>query len=126
MPAPYLVKQLQKLSQAGIVETSAGRSGGYRLARAAGDITVLDVVQAVEGGDHAFRCSEIRQQGPSAVAARRYVKPCAIARTMWRAEEAWRHELRTVTLADINAELAGSVDPQQLAKAIRWFEEVLR
>ena len=125
VPAPYLVKQLQKLSQAGIVDAVAGRSGGYRLARPAGEITLLDVVLALEGAEPAFRCTEIRQQGPSAVATPRYVRPCGIAKAMWRAEDAWRAELQAVTIADINRELATSVDPTQIAKAIEWFQEVL-
>ena len=125
VPAPYLVKQLQKLSQAGIVDAVAGRSGGYRLARPAREITLLDVVLALEGAEPAFRCTEIRQQGPSAVATPRYVRPCGIAKAMWRAEDAWRAELKAVTIADINRELATSVDPTQIAKAIEWFQEVL-
>ncbi|MGZ4671710.1 MAG: RrF2 family transcriptional regulator [Ilumatobacteraceae bacterium] len=124
VPAPYLVKQLQKLSQAGIVQATTGRNGGYRLARPASKVTLLDVVLALEGEEHAFRCTEIRQQGPSAVDARRYVRPCGIARAMWRAEDAWRKELRAVTIADINTELAASVDPKQVRKALEWFEEV--
>ena len=124
VPAPYLVKQLQKLSAAGIVDAATGRNGGYRLARRASEITVLDVVLAVEGPEHAFRCAEIRQQGPSAVEARRYVRPCGIARVMWRAEDAYRAELAAVTIADISGELAMSVDPEQMSKAITWFREV--
>jgi Rrf2 family protein len=125
VPAPYLVKQLQRLSQAGIVDAQAGRNGGYRLARPASEITLLDVVLALEGEAPAFRCTEIRQQGPSAVDVARYIRPCGIARAMWRAEDAWRAELGAVTIADINAELSSSVDPEQMTKAIEWFQEVL-
>ena len=124
VPAPYLVKQLQKLSQAGIVQATTGRNGGYRLGRPASKVTLLDIVLALEGDEAAFRCTEIRQQGPSAVEARRYVRPCGIARAMWRAEDAWRKELRAVTIADINSELAASVDPKQIGKALKWFQEV--
>lgn len=122
VPAPYLVKQLQKLSQAGIVATAVGRTGGYRLARPAGEISLLEVVTALEGDDHAFRCTEIRQQGPTAE-ARKYIRPCGIARAMWRAEDAWRAELAAVTIADINAELARTGDPKQIRRAIDWLKE---
>jgi Rrf2 family protein len=125
VPAPYLVKQLQKLSQAGIVDAVPGRSGGYRLARPASEITLLDVVLALDGPEPAFRCTEIRQQGPSAVDTPQYVRPCGIAKAMWRAEDAWRAELKAVTIDDINRELATSVDPVQVAKAIEWFQEML-
>lgn len=126
VPPPYLVKQLQKLSQAGIVEATTGRAGGYRLARPARDITLRDIVFALEGDEPAFRCTEIRQQGPTSVDAPRYALPCGIARAMWQAEDAWRSELAAVSIADINRELAATVDPLQLDKAIEWFQVVLQ
>src|ERR1700753_4198013 len=60
----YLLKHLQALSGAGILETTPGPKGGYRLARAPEKISLLDIVLAVEGASPAFRCSEIRQRGP--------------------------------------------------------------
>ena len=75
LPAPWC-------HVAGVVEPVTGRNGGYRLARPAGEITMLDVVLAVNGDEPAFRCSEIRQRGPSAIAPERYVQPCGIARAM--------------------------------------------
>jgi Rrf2 family transcriptional regulator, nitric oxide-sensitive transcriptional repressor len=47
MPPEYLAKVLQELARAALVVSQRGPTGGYRLARAADDITVLDVVQAV-------------------------------------------------------------------------------
>ncbi|MFW2333689.1 RrF2 family transcriptional regulator [Ilumatobacter sp.] len=126
VPASYLAKHLQALSNAGVVEPVTGRNGGYRLARPAGEITVLDVVLAVNGDEPAFRCSEIRQRGPSAIAPERYVQPCGIARAMWDAESAWRASLRDVTIGDLVADLGESVDPAQIDKAIDWMGAVLR
>jgi Rrf2 family protein len=126
VPAAYLAKHLQALSAAGVVVSLAGRRGGYRLARPAREITVLDVVLAVDGADPAFRCSEIRQRGPSGVDADRYVRPCGIARVMWDAETAWRGTLRAVTIGDLVDELGDSVDPDQIDKAINWMGRVLR
>jgi Rrf2 family protein len=57
VPGPYLAKSLQALARSGVVESIPGRRGGYRLARPAKSISLLDVVQAVEGGEPAFRCS---------------------------------------------------------------------
>ncbi len=121
VPPAYLTKQLQSLGRAGIVESIPGRRGGYRLARPPDDISLLDITLAIEGGAPAFRCSEIRQQGPSAVDSDRYVKPCGIAKAMWRAEDAWRRELDATTIADLVAELETSVDPEQSEKALVWF-----
>jgi len=47
-PAGYLSKVLQALSRAGLVVSHAGRKGGFRLARAPEDISVLDVINAVD------------------------------------------------------------------------------
>ena len=126
VPASYLAKHLQALSGAGIVESVTGRRGGYRLAKPAAEITLLDVVLAVDGHEPAFRCSEIRQRGPSAVEPELYTRPCGISRAMWDAETAWREALRNVTIGDLIAELDGSVAPEQMNKAINWMGKVLR
>ena len=92
-PSAYLAKHLQALARAGVLETVKGPRGGYRLARPAAEITVLDVVEAIDGDEPAFRCTEIRRRGPSAVPAREYRTPCGIHRAFTRADEAWRAEL---------------------------------
>jgi Rrf2 family transcriptional regulator, nitric oxide-sensitive transcriptional repressor len=48
VPAGYLSKVLQVLSRKGIVSARRGKSGGFRLARSADKLTILDVVNAVE------------------------------------------------------------------------------
>ena len=126
VPAAYLAKHLQALSRAGIVEAVAGPRGGYRLARPAADVTLLDVVEAVEGVAPAFRCTESRQRGPASLPAREYRVACSITRAMHRAEDAWRAELRAQTIADLVRSLATSVNPKAAAKAAAWFQEVVR
>lgn len=126
VPAAYLGKQLQQLARAGIVESVPGRNGGFRIGRPPAEISLLDVVEAIEGTAPAFRCTEIRQQGPSAIARRNYVDPCGIAVAMRRAEDAWKAELRAVTIADLLAELETSVHIRQTEKAIAWLMEVLK
>ena len=64
VPKEYLSKALQALSQAGIVESTLGPSGGYRLARAPDQISFLEIVEAVEGKSSTFVCSEIRKNNP--------------------------------------------------------------
>ena len=126
VPPAYLAKHLQSLAAAGILESVPGRRGGYRLARPPADIRLLDVVDAVEGAEAAFRCTEIRQRGPSAVARSRYVKPCGIARAMWAAEDAWRAELAQRTIADLLGGLAVDVPVDAAVKAAAWLQEVSR
>ena len=126
IPPAYLAKHLQAMAQAGIVESTAGRKGGYRLARPAVEITLLEVVDAVEGGEPAFRCSEIRRRGPARVAANEYRHPCGIATAMARADAAYRAELERVTIGDLVRGLSETVSPVAVRKAATWFEEVLR
>ncbi|MFE2555535.1 RrF2 family transcriptional regulator [Streptomyces sp. NPDC059352] len=123
LPAAYLTKQLQALARAGIVTSVSGPKGGFRLARALDRITLMDVVAAVEGPDEAFRCTEIRQQGPGAGPSESYAAECAIAGAMGRAELAWRRELMAQTLDDVRerAELQAPAAPDRLR---RWFANV--
>lgn len=104
----YLLKHLQALSGAGILQTVPGPQGGYRLGRAPGDITLLNIVLAVEGAEPAFRCKEIRRRGTGAgtISARLLAMPCQINAAMLRAEQAWRKELASVSVADIATETA--------------------
>lgn len=101
--ASYLLKHLQALAGAGILQSVPGPKGGYRLARAPERITLLDIVLAVEGPEPAFRCAEIRQRGPSPLQSRFYKTPCAVNVAMLKAEQAYRSELRKVTIADLNS-----------------------
>src|SRR5689334_8523321 len=99
----YLAKHLQSLSKAGLIRAVEGRDGGYELARPAPDVTVYDVVRAVDGPEAAFRCTEIRQQGPLPTPPEACTVPCGIAKVMATAERAWRDSLRAVTIADLAA-----------------------
>jgi Rrf2 family protein len=125
VPAPYLAKHLQALSRAGILEAVPGPRGGYRLARPPTEITVLDVVEAIDGTEPAFVCTEIRRRGPARVAAREYRVPCAIHAVMDRADEAWRRDLRSTSLADVVGMVAQGASPKALVKGATWLREVL-
>lgn len=111
----YLVKHLKKLVAEGVLESVSGPAGGYRLARPAARITLADVVLAVEGRQPAFRCTEIRQNGPGAPDASAYPDPCAINLAMLRAERAYRDALAQTTIADIVRTFLEGADPRVLA-----------
>jgi Rrf2 family protein len=99
----YLAKHLQALSKAGLIHAVEGRDGGYELSRPAAEVTVYDVVRAVDGPEAAFRCTEIRQQGPLPTPPEACTVPCGIAKVMATAERAWRDSLRGVTIGDLAA-----------------------
>jgi Rrf2 family protein len=119
----YLAKHLQQLSRAGLVRSTEGRTGGYALTRAASDITVLDVVLAVEGSEPAFRCTEIRQNGPFPASATQCRRPCGIARAMYAAEDAWRASLGSVTVADLADGVQQDNGPQTFARLRGWLAD---
>lgn len=125
VPAAYLAKHLQSMSRAGLLESVPGPRGGYRLGRPAAGITVLDVVEAIDGSQPAFRCTEIRRRGPSAVAAREYRGPCSIHQVMDRADAAWRAELARTSIADLVGMVVEKAPPAGLRKGAAWLTEVL-
>ncbi|NLS02224.1 Rrf2 family transcriptional regulator [Rhizobium sp. P32RR-XVIII] len=120
----YLLKHLQALSGADILHTVPGPKGGYRLAKATKDISLLDIVLAVEGPEPAFRCSEIRQRGPNPLPARYFTKPCQVSAAMLRAERAYRAELAKTSIADILTELAADDDDGGIAARGCAFLEI--
>jgi len=56
IPAPFLGKVLQPLVSGGILLSQRGRSGGFRLARPPGEITLRQVVETQERLDRARHC----------------------------------------------------------------------
>jgi Rrf2 family protein len=113
----YLLKHLQALAAAGILESVPGPAGGYRLARPADRISLLDIVLAVEGPQPAFRCGEIRRTGPAKLPASAYAKPCGINAAMLRAEKAYRAALAAEKLSGIVEDFMHDADPRSVAAA---------
>lgn len=126
LPVHYLAKHLQQLSAAGLVQTRRGPGGGYRLARPAEAISLLEMVEAIDGRAPCFECTEIRRRGPTGAPAAAYRRPCGIARAMLKAEAAWREELGKVSLADIRDLGRAETPAAQLTAAVAWFEGALR
>ena len=119
--ASYLAKQLQALSRAGLVRSVQGKAGGYVLTREPASITVLDVVEAVDGPGPAFTCTEIRQRGPLATPAESCTAPCPITRAMSSADAAWRAALRAVSIADLARTVAADSGPTALPGIATWL-----
>ncbi|WP_037323088.1 RrF2 family transcriptional regulator [Amycolatopsis thermoflava] len=117
----YLAKQLQSLSRAGLVHSVQGKAGGYVLTRSPEEITVLEVVEAVEGPQSTFVCTEIRQRGPMATPPSACTAPCAIARTMFEADKAWRAALRQVTVADLGRMVGTDYEGDVLGQVGKWL-----
>ena len=59
----YLEQLVAKLKKAGLVISIRGAAGGYRLARPASDISVGDVLRALEGDVRAVICTAQTEEG---------------------------------------------------------------
>jgi Rrf2 family protein len=57
IPKPTLVKILQNLNAANIIETKEGKNGGIRLMKAPSEITILEIFEAMEKGKPLFQTS---------------------------------------------------------------------
>lgn len=121
LPTAYLNKQLQALARAGIVTSTSGPRGGFRLAKKPEDVTLLDVVVAIEGSEQAFRCTQIMASGPGGDPSKDYSKTCHISRAMGKAELAWRKELAGQSIDDVKASVERS-NPGAPDGTRHWFE----
>ena len=57
LEVPTVAKLLKPLAQAGLVEGFRGANGGYKLARDAADISLVEIVEAMEGPLGMTECS---------------------------------------------------------------------
>jgi Rrf2 family protein len=97
IPAPFLERILARLRENGLVKATRGVSGGYQLARPAGDVAVGDVVTALEGPLSLVGCV------PDDGACDR-VESCA-SRVVWRRlDSAITGALNSITLDDLTRE----------------------
>jgi Rrf2 family protein len=94
IPLTFLVKILHELRTAGLVRTQRGPEGGHELARAATDISIADVLRAVEGP-----LAEVRGNPPESL---HYAGSAEPLQRVWIALRTnMRGVLETVSLADV-------------------------
>ena len=63
LPLSYLEHLVAKLREAGLVASTRGAHGGYRLARPAREIEMLEVVEALEGPIAPMECFQPQREG---------------------------------------------------------------
>jgi Rrf2 family protein len=108
IPAGFLENILLDLRQADVVRSQRGPDGGYWLARPAEEISVADVVRAVEGP-----LASVRGERPGALSFQGSARPLE---ELWVAVRAsLRAVLESVTLAD----LAAGELPEEVARLTR-------
>lgn len=119
----YFSKAMRRLVAAGIIQSVEGRSGGLAMAKPPEEVSVLQIVQALDESRAFFQCMEIRQQGPCAAAPRLYRAPCTIARVMHQADMAWRRALAQTTLDDLRQAAVGAPVAGVNEATQTWLEE---
>jgi Rrf2 family protein len=96
IPLKFLENILLELRHHGLVQSQRGAEGGYWLARPASEITLAEVIRAVEGP-----LANVRGERPESVS---YRGPAKSMQEVWIAVRAnLRAVLETVTLADVAA-----------------------
>lgn len=121
VPPAYMAKQMQALSRAELIVSQRGAVGGYRLAKTPGEISLWDIMEAIEGRGSAFRCTEIRQKGPCGAKASDCKKLCGIASAFLTAENAFRRVLSEITLIDSINDAAQESNPEKAARIVEWL-----
>ena len=96
IPLRFLENILMQLRHAGLVESRRGADGGYRLARPAGEVTLADVIRAIDGP-----LAGVSGVRPESLGFTGVAEPM---REVWIAVRAsLRSVLESVTLADVVA-----------------------
>jgi Rrf2 family protein len=101
IPPRFLPQVMGDLVRGGLVEATTGRAGGYRLARPVADITLLQIVEAVEGDSRRTSC--VLRGGPC-----RRDGTCAVHDTFMAAQDGMLAPLKDTTLADVSDPPRGS------------------
>ena len=94
IPIELMAKVLQRLVRTGLLISTQGTRGGYLLSRAAGSISVADVIQAIEGPFTVTACSTEKND------CEQYGK-CSIRDPLWQIRERIVAALGTVTIAEM-------------------------
>jgi Rrf2 family nitric oxide-sensitive transcriptional repressor len=93
----HLMKVVHELGRAGFVETTRGRGGGLRLARALDEVTVGDVVRQTEDRMALVQCFD------PATSSCRIEPVCALRGALEEALDAFLTTLDAYTIADLVA-----------------------
>lgn len=115
LPLPMLTNVLKSLCQAGLVYSERGARGGYRLADAPENISVLQVMEAMEGPFRLVQCTISDASDAASGASTRsedgihgsltaceVENLCPIRSPVRRVYHALRDHLNNITIADIS------------------------
>ena len=126
VPVEYLAKIFTKLAKSKLVVASEGVRGGFSLARPADEITLLDIVKAIDGRKNIFECRDIRGR-----CALFEGKPpewategtCSIHAAMMTAQQRMEEALAQQTILDV-ARKVGRKAPAEFGQQVEdWIQD---
>ena len=108
IPVELMAKVLQRLARRGLLTSLQGTRGGYRLARPTAQISVADIIQAIDGPLTVTACStEAENCG-------QYAK-CNVRDPLWRIKDRIVSALTTCSLQEIASDVAEPATPLAFA-----------
>ncbi|WP_064117555.1 RrF2 family transcriptional regulator [Pseudomonas fluorescens] len=126
VPVEYLAKIFTKLAKSKLVVASEGVRGGFSLARPADEITLLDIVKAIDGRKNIFECRDIRGrcalfEGNAPGWA--VEGTCSIHAAMMTAQQRMEEALAQQTILDI-ARKVGRKAPKEFGQQVEdWIQD---
>src|SRR2546430_6771361 len=97
IPIELMAKVLQRLVRRGLLASHQGTRGGYKLARVPSEISVADVIQAIDGPVTVTACSTDEGQ------CEQFAK-CNVRDPLWRVRERILSALGECTIAELAAD----------------------
>jgi Rrf2 family protein len=104
IPVELMAKVLQRLARRGLVTSHQGTRGGYRLSRPTAQISVADIIQAIDGPLTVTACSTEEDQ------CGQYAK-CTVRDPLWKIKDRIVSALATCSLQEISAEMVAEPQP---------------
>ncbi len=108
VPVELMAKVLQRLARHGLLASLQGTRGGYRLARSPAQISVADVIEAIDGPVAVTACSDVDESCCQ-------YSTCNVRNPLWRLQDRIERTLAEFTIA----ELARADAPAPLPPAAR-------
>ncbi len=95
LPRPFLRKILQILQKEGVLESVKGNKGGFRLARPAKSISLVDLIEIFQGKISLAECLLKKKPCPD-------VKKCIVRKKIKGIEKLLVSELKKIIISELN------------------------
>ena len=113
LPHAYIEQLVGALRRAGIVTATRGQSGGYRLARPAAEISLVDAVRALDGPILEMPCA-----GPNDLEVCVRPQDCSVHEVFERLQATLSGMLSSTTLAEVAAGTGGPPYPPAVRRRV--------